>query len=147
MASRTRAEINETCRLRRQKTLDYLNQHGPCKFRHLAEATGIDQYALSMDLNTMKRRGEVEPHNPQSRHAEWHALVQTTFNLNAPPAVAEEADERNEEWESDEDKMKKTPGLRIIRLLKKRNTSRGGQCANTTYTSIQCGLQERSLMI
>ena len=147
-AQRTKAEIYEQNRARRQRVLDHLNTAGPAGLAQLATATGIRQERLSMILNTMKRRGEVVPSKTgKGHHAQWAALVEKTFVIDMSPKP-EPRDEDRQQAETDAQRMARTPGLRILRLGKRPNTSSGGQCANVAYGStIQCGFIERTIAL
>lgn len=122
-----------TAHQKRQAVLDLLNTRGGMVFADIKTALGANQ-SLSSVLNAMSARGEIaKGRRITGNQTEWVAKVKTTATIrmgplpaNLQPAVANN---------------RRTPGARIIRLLDKPNTSRGGQCALDAHHGIQSGMQ------
>lgn len=147
MSKRTKAEIFEASRQRRQAILDYLHACGPTKLSPLAEALDVDKTELSMHLHTMYRRGEIVRANVPGRFATWKAAVEETFRIDYDPAQSIEKARAAQGLLADRVASRNVPGLRVVRLLDRQGHSTGGQCAGNQHGSLQCNFSERSVRI
>lgn len=144
---RTKAEIFEASRQKRQAILDHLNANGPQKLAPLAEALGIGKEDLSMHVHTMYRRGEIARANVPGRFATWKAAVKETFRVDYDPVQAVEKARAAQGLLVDKEAARSAPGLRVVRLLDKpaRQVGSGGQCAGRSYSTLQCNFSEKGL--
>lgn len=123
---------------KRQAVLDALHAHGGLCLGDLKILLGATQ-SLSSVLNTLHMRGEIEQAGRiTGNKVKWVAVVEktapTTYGVTGqkPAPEAEPGSDLN---------PLQRQHYTLVELSKKKNTSRGGQCANTGRPTMQSGMQ------
>lgn len=125
--------LHLTAQQKRQAVLDLLNARGGMVFADIKTALSANQ-SLSGVLHVMAQRGEIaKGRRITGNQIEWIAQVKATATIRMGPLPANLHIAQSPE--------RRAPGSRIVRLLDKPNTSRGGQCALDAHHGIQSGMQ------
>lgn len=129
--------LNMTAQQKRQAVLDLLNARGGMVFADIKTALDATQ-SLSSVINIMARRGEVTkgPRVTGNQH-----LWLPTATRAAPVRFGQENEPQQPEPDTSAMPAAQRRCHRIVRLLDKPNTSRGGQCAINEHRGIQSGMQ------
>lgn len=125
---------------RRQRILNVLHEHGPLMLAEIAALVGESNAQCGSDLNTGRVRREVVliP-GTHKRNGRWKAMTRTA-SYSDPKDYVKAARAKTHERLQDASKEKSVPGLRVVRLLDKKNHVQGGQCANIRRGHIQSSI-------
>lgn len=126
-----------TAQQKRQAVLDLLNVRGGMVFADIKTALGATQ-SLSSVINIMARRGEV---TKGARITGNQYLWLPAAAMAAPVRYGPEDPlaEPEQDTSGMPDALRRC--RRVVRLLDKPNTSRGGQCALYRHHGIQSGMR------